>query len=133
MHVDSSQPNLGLQHRVIVMQIWTLRCFRTGDKIKCVKLQSSESFFLKSPPPPNTHQHTHSPPFPIKCGKCASTRLHQPQTALAGIRSVNALDAASPHRAVQCGAVSGRREGGLTRKASSFIKASAHRWAVGWT
>lgn len=49
----ASQPNLGLQHPVIVMQIWTQRCFCTENKIKCVKLQSCGRrvfFFFLIPP-----------------------------------------------------------------------------------
>lgn len=53
----ASKPNLGLQHPVIVMQIWTQRCFCTENKIKCVKLQSHETFFFSSLPHFTHHPH----------------------------------------------------------------------------
>lgn len=54
----ASQPNLRLQHPVIVMQIWTQRCFCTENTIKCVQLQSRERHFFSH----STH-HLHLFPF----------------------------------------------------------------------
>lgn len=55
MSIAASQPNLGLQHPVIVMQIWTRRCFCTENKIKPVKLQSRKRVVV--PPLPIPHPH----------------------------------------------------------------------------
>lgn len=123
----ASQPNLRLQHPVIVMQIWTQRCFCTENKIKCVQLQSRERHFFLIPPIIST--------FFLSMRKlCINMSVWTPNSISDDLVCKCIRHClASPRLTVQCSVRQEGKEGERTRKASSFIKASVHCWAVGRT